>query len=104
MANLPASAVTFLESWVEHFPGKAVKRRRVTVTLSTQGGTTNTIPASLFDLSVITGCSSLTASDNSLVITAAPSYDGSILLLKAAGTNVPADYASGTYLMTIEGY
>ena len=105
MASLAQSAVTIIESWRElGLGGKQIKVRKATVALTGQGGTTNTIPASLFDMTTIYDCSSLVLSDNSLMITAAPSADGTILLLKAAGTNAPSDNATnGTYTLTIKG-
>lgn len=104
MANLASSGVTLLRAWTEG--GLALKDRsvlRVSMVLSTMGTATNTIPATAFGLSVIEEVSSLVQDDDTDIIVAGPSNDGSLILLKAAGTNSPADF-SGTYEATIRGY
>lgn len=104
MADLAKSAVTILESWLEVGTNRQLKVRRVKATLSGQGGGTDKINASLFDLTRIYDCSSFVKSDDSLMVTAAPSKDQTHLLLKAAGTNAPANNAAnGDYYFTVKG-
>lgn len=104
MAALLSSAVTINNSWLEPgLGGKLIKVRQVTMVLTGQGGTTNTIAAKLFDLTKIESCTPLVKSDNSLLVVAGPSYDGSLLLTKAAGTAASADAPSGTYRATVRG-
>jgi len=67
---------------------------------ATQGAAGTPIPASVFGLKFIESCSPLVKSDNSTVIVASPTYDGTGLL---TGTT-PANLAAGTYFCVIEGY
>lgn len=104
MAALDASAVTIDASWVEKgLGGKHIKVRQATVVLTGQGDATDTIAASLFDLTYIIECSPLVKSDDTLLVVSSPSYDRTILLLKAAGTAAPANATNGTYKLTIRG-
>jgi hypothetical protein len=66
------------------------------------GTATNKIQASVLGFRTIEHCTPLTIADNSVMLVAAPSYDGTLLLLKAAGTNAPADF-SGTYECVVTG-
>lgn len=103
MAALTSSAVTPTAYWLEKgLGGKEIKVRQVTLVLTGQGDATNTIAASLFDLTEIHSASPLVKSDDSITVVASPSYDKTKLLLKAAGTNAPATY-SGTFKTTIRG-
>lgn len=103
MAALAASAVTPRNYWIEKaLGGKEIKVRQVTLVLTGQGDTTDTIAASLFDLTEIHSVSPLVKYDNSICVVGFPSYDNSKLLLKAAATNAPATY-SGTFKTTIRG-
>lgn len=101
MADLTKSAVA-----VTHTIYVGVKRdrieREVTLTLTTQGTAANAITAASCGYHKFKGISYLTKSDDSVVLIGIPSADGSKLLLKAAGTNDPADY-SGTFSGTISG-
>lgn len=103
MAALTASGVTPTNYWIEKgLGGKEIKVRQVTLVLSAQGDATDYIAASLFDLVEIHSATPLVKSDDSIVVVAAPSYDKSKLLLKAAGTNAPGTY-TGTFKTTIRG-
>jgi hypothetical protein len=82
--------------------GKQYSFREVTITLSSMGTATNNIPASAFDLTKISGCSNAVKSDNSVVLPASPSANGSLLLLGGGSSNAPADY-SGDFLITVWG-
>lgn len=104
MADLAQSAVTIVRAWSEGgVTGKELSCRQVTLVLTTQGGATNKIPASVLSLSKIEQASAFTGDADDLIYVAAPSYDGSFLMLKAAGTNAPADYAD-TIRGVVKGY
>lgn len=70
--------------------------------LTGQGGTTNLIPAALFNMRQITDVSSFTKNDNSVIISAAPKFDGSSILLSGSGNQTPTD-ATGTFSFTVRG-
>ena len=76
--------------------------QEVTITLSSQGGATNNIPAAKFSLSAIKGCTAAIKSDNTVLLPASPSYDGALLLLGGGASNAPADY-SGDFRITVWG-
>jgi hypothetical protein len=89
-----------------HYGGsstKKVRRYNVTLTLSTQGGATNSIPASAFTLTKIEGASSAVYSDNSAVVPLAPSADGTLLLVGGGASNAPQDI-SATITFEVWGY
>ena len=99
MAALANSAVTTLDSFLEvTIP---VERRRtvkhVEVVLTGQGGASNVISASNFGFNTIFEVGPVQTDDNSEMIGAAPSYDGTKLFLydlsNSTATNhgVPAD-------------
>jgi hypothetical protein len=99
MANLASTAVT-PNRWfyTNARVGSRQKAVNVTLVLTAQGGTTNKILASTLGLITIEDATPFTASDNSAVAVAAPSADGTFLLL---GTT-PAD-VTGTYSGTVFG-
>jgi hypothetical protein len=68
------------------------------------GDLANFIPASVFGLRFIESCGPAVKSDNTLIVTCAPLFDGSGLVGKAAGTAAPAALPAGTYNIAIEGY
>lgn len=68
------------------------------------GASADDIPASLFGLTYIEEALPLVKSDNTLVVVAAPAYNGGSILGKAAGTAAPADIPSGDYRCTVKGY
>lgn len=103
MADLAQTAVSITKATRLALTGGNRRILEVSLTLTGQGTATNKINASVLGLTKIIESSPLTASDNSLVIVAAPSADGTYLLLKAAGTNAPADYTA-TLLGVIQGY
>lgn len=115
MADLTSTDVSVVEDTVE--TGVSTSRRRVTrksvkgrytLVLGGQGTTTNGIPASALGLSKITGCGSFIKSDNTVIVPAVPSADGSKLLLCAvtnatdASRAAPADF-TGTFTGNVEG-
>lgn len=75
MAALTQSGVTINDVWTEASSGPVLKCMDVTLVLSTQGGLTNNIPATLFGMSRVRDCSNAVDSAASLLIIAAPSYD-----------------------------
>ena len=94
----------------------ALKDRRVRIVRITtsndgtgQGSATNPIPASVFGMTNIEECSMATKSDGDLIL-AAPSYDGSSLLLYSivnatdANRGDPADFINTTFQITVRGY
>jgi hypothetical protein len=104
MASLASSGVTILDSWTEGGNnGKKLNVYKCSVVLSSMGTVANGIPATAFRLSTIERVSPWTLSDNTIVLVAAPNVLKTAVLLKAAGTNAPADY-SGTYECTVWGY
>ncbi len=103
MANLAASGVTITRSYLEKFPSTEQRVLDVSIVLSSMGSATNNIPATSFGLARFYGPVVLVKSDNSDMLLGTPSADGTLLLLKAAGSNAPADF-SGTYVGQVKGY
>jgi len=113
MASLAASQVTRLRTWTEgSVTGKERKCWRVSIATSSspgQGGTTNTIPASVFEMSVIEESSAAILADGTLIPTS-PSSTGAALYLydltNATDANRadPADFISTTFVVTVKGY
>lgn len=99
MANLASTAVT-VNRWfyTNARSGSRQKAVNVTLVLTGQGGTTNKILASVLNLTTIEQSTTFVISDNSAVAVAAPSADGTYLLL---GTT-PGD-VTGTYTGTVFG-
>jgi hypothetical protein len=70
---------------------------------------TNYIPAFVFEMTVIEECSVATKSDDDLIL-AAPSYNGTKLLLydilnaTDANRGDPADFVNTTFAVTVKGY
>lgn len=100
MAALAQSAVTFLRTWTEGGPsGKVIACRQVTLNITAQGTVANPIPASVLGLSSILYASTPQTTGNTRCAVAAPSFDGSILLLydmnnlTDASRSAPADFA-----------
>jgi len=102
MADLASSSVVVLDSWYASGLDKRIINRKLRVTLSSMGTTTNKIKASVLGFHSIEGPVTLIASDNSIMLVGTPSYDGTLVLLKAAGTNAPADF-SGTFIGVFVG-
>ena len=82
MAVVASSAVTRVKSWEEADRSQKLNQRCIEaqVALSSQGGETNNIPASVFGLTYIRECTCFVSSTNKLVL-ATPSYDGTLLLI-----------------------
>lgn len=109
MADLTSSAVTLLTS--ENYPlgdrfQKSMQESqgdyKVVLAAQGDGGAGSNIPAAAFGMLVIREISGVVKSDNSIQLVATPKYDGSAILLKAAGTNAPAQY-TGTFNMRVKG-
>lgn len=96
MANLSREAVTILDQYTTGGDtGKKFSARRVKLVLSSQGGLTNQIPASVLNLAKITRSSSAVTSAN-VVHNTSPSYDGTYLVF-AAGDQ------TATVILNVEG-
>lgn len=109
MANLTSADVTLTTS--EDYPlgdrfGKIMQESQgdyhVVLSAHGDGTTSHDIPAAAFGKSVIREVPVCVKSDNSIILVAVPKYDGSAILLKAAGTNAPAQF-TGTFLMRVKG-
>lgn len=87
--------------------GQFSNLRRIVVGVLTVAGADGAsaldLPASLFGMNIIDEVSPLVKSDNSLIVTAAPAYDGLSLLGKAAGSAAPADIPAGDYAVVLRG-
>lgn len=104
MADLAPSAVTVLRQDSRALSnGITLWTKAVSVTLTTQGTVANKILATAFGLSAFEESSAWSKSDNTEVVVAGISNDRSHLLLKASGTNAPADYA-GVYNVYVKGF
>lgn len=104
MADLASSAVEITATgYTGGINGKKYRTRTVVLTLTGQGTTTNKIPASVLSLTEIVGCSPLVQDDDTDIVVAAPDYAGDNLLLKAAGSNAPADF-TGTFRGIVYGH
>lgn len=103
MANLAKSAIAFKERYEsDGLNGKRYVYREVNLTLSGQGTVANKITASVLELDKIKGASSFVQSDNSELVSAGPSYDGSQLLLGDGSSNAPQDL-TGVFSGTVWG-
>lgn len=110
MPDLAATGVTVVRSWSE---GGLYGKDRVGIlaalTLSAMGSNTNKIPASAFGLQKIEECSNAVKSDNTAIVVACASADGSRVVLadltQATDANraTPADL-TGTFYITVHGY
>jgi hypothetical protein len=103
MAAVAKSAVTQNDAWNEGGNnGRKFRAQDVTLVLSSQGGLTNNVPATIFGLSKITSARSFRDS-NSVAVAAGPSYDGLYLVFYTIETNgSPAD-KSATYRGIVVG-
>lgn len=105
MAELAASAVETLFTWLEGSTGSTNRRARaakVALTLTGQGTVTNFISAEVLGFDRIDEASAFVQDDDTDILVAVPSDDGSMLLLKASGTNAPADF-TGTFTGVVRG-
>jgi hypothetical protein len=103
MAALASSAVAVVERWTEGgLNSRKYVVKKVTLTLTGQGTATNKITATVLGFKKIVDASPLVKSDDSEIILATPSYDGSFLLLNAGGTTAPAD-ETGTFTCQVRG-
>lgn len=103
MSDLTSSAVELLDNWEEDgLHGKKYIGRRVRLTLTGQGTTTNKIPASVLKLNTLVSSSPAVEADNSEIRPTAPSYDGANLLIGGGSSNAPQD-VTGVYDLTVRG-
>jgi len=112
MAALTLDEVTRISEWTEgDLTGKRRKcwRVQIATTSGGQGGATNTIPASLFGMTVIEEATNAVDSTGRIML-AGPSYSGATLQLynvedATDGTRSdPVDFTSTTFRVTIKGY
>ena len=103
MANLAATAVVKNYSYTTGgLADKLFQVVNVTLTLTGQGSTTNTIPASVLGFTTIVKATPAIKSDNTVIVPAGPSADGTLLLLGGGASNAPADY-TGTFTLEVSG-
>lgn len=106
MAAGNSTVVIGASSRVGEYPPTS-QRKIIAAVLSADGNdgaSAGDIPASKFGLTFIEWCSPAVKSDNTLIVTCAPAYDGGSLLGKAAGSAAPADIPSGDYKLILFGY
>lgn len=103
MAALTSAEVTKHDIWkTDRTSSRYNKAVDATLVLSSQGGLTNNIPASLFGLSKITAAHGFRDS-SSVAVGAGPSWDGAYLVFYTLETNgSPADQ-TGTFRGIVEG-
>lgn len=103
MAVLASSAVVIGDVYFDDgVSGRRHKAVSAILTLTGQGGLTNNIPATLFNLRLIKRVYAARLSD-STVIAGCPSYDETLLVLgKNDGTGTPTDI-SGTLKVLVAG-
>lgn len=103
MAVLGTSSVTKHDVWNEGGSNsRKFRAQDVTLVLSSQGGLTNNIPASLFGLTKIKSARSFRDS-SSVAVAAGPSYDETLLVFYTVETNGnPAD-KTATYRGIVVG-
>jgi len=108
MAALLSSAVTVLRGWKQPGTGVQLATKQLTLVLNGQGDATEAINASALGFQTIVSCSNAIKSDNTVIVPAVPSYDGSKILLgtladvSSAGSEAPAT-RTGTFRITVTG-
>jgi hypothetical protein len=106
MANLAVSGVTLNHSYqLGGTGGKDMTVKSLTLVLAAMGTATNKIQASILGYTKILRASNMVKSDNTEIVQATPSADGSLILLTIGTTTLglPADF-TGTYTFVVEGY
>lgn len=104
MADLASSAVTTLRISSQTLSnGITLFTKACAVTLTTQGTVANKVLATAFGLSSFEESSSWSKTDNTEILVAGISNDRTHLLLKAAATGAPFDYA-GAYNVYVKGF
>ena len=105
MADLTRSNVTILNSWTE---GGVVGKRhtalqvQAVITAAGAGTATNKIPASAFGMSSIIDVADFVDSTNANVLTAAPNYKNTEILISAGNSSAPTS-VTGTYRFLVRG-
>lgn len=104
MADLTSADVTIVNGWPVNQGSRVVTLREFSLVLDTMGilADGSAIPASVLGFSEIISAEPGILDTNSEIVVAAPSLDGTKLLLKAAATNAPATY-SGTLVIRVLG-
>lgn len=98
MASLASSAVTVLREWVEPSIGNHVGRtcRLLNVVVATMGTVANPLLVSAMGFAKAEEVSGGINSASDKMYTVDLNYDGTIVLLKASATFVPADFSEAT--------
>lgn len=102
-------ANTFTPSFGRRFGGPNGKAmvyvvgKLVIDTTATGGATKGDLPASLFKLQKIHGCTGIILSDDSKIYFGAPADDFGSLMVGAGASNAPMDLPNGTYYLTLLG-
>lgn len=109
MAALTSSNVRTIKAWTEGGTnGKRRKVRMVEVFGGSWGGTSNTMPATAFGLSVVEEASLLYYGANSKYYPLAPNSDGSTVYAYTSVGGTPADLTlattTGGGYFTVKGY
>lgn len=103
MASLASTAVTIRKDYNGGgLNNKLYAYREVTLVLTAQGTTTNTITAAVLKLASISGSSVAINSANTTVLPTTPSYDGTLLLIGGGASNAPQDITD-TVRLTVWG-
>jgi len=103
MANLAKTAVTLIDSWYGGgLNGRKFTYKYLSVVLTAQGTVANRIPSTVIGFTKIFGCTPLVNSADNLIVVGSPDTAQTTLLLKAAGTNAPADFTD-TFRMVVWG-
>lgn len=111
MADLSVGAVTIHRAWSEGgVTGKELSCRLVSLNLTGQGTTANKITAAVLQLTKIEQASIFSSDDDTTLVPAAPSGDGTYLLLADLTQAVdvdrssPADFSGVVLKGTVKGY
>jgi hypothetical protein len=93
-------------SRVAEYPPTSARKHIVAVLTvdGSVGASPGDIPATLFGLKYLEESSPLIKDDNTLIVDTSPTYDGTSLLGKAAGTAAPAAVPAGNYMVDVFGY
>lgn len=103
MADLTSTGVSILESWEEGgVDSKRFVARRVRLTLSGQGTTTNKIPASVLKMTKVVSATPMVKSDNTVIVPASPDYARDNLLAGGGSSNAPQDL-TGVFDVIVRG-
>lgn len=107
MAALASTAVSLYptDGSAESFPNgkgdRSVIQRRLKLTLTGQGGQTNTIGAAALGFKTLISCSSLFDDTNNLVYGAVVDPVANVVLLDAGNAGTPTDVTATAYITVV---